>query len=139
MAGNSKEHRWLGEEEPKGDSSCASRAGFWEEFYKEWDAVNRSTLIVRGDDSIDMRAYKVYINRNIHGTGSRFAHLAPPNSVYTQLSAGVYSVVVREYDVGKVDRMESNTLQLHIRDDERVLVRVALLNGRILLALDQAA
>src|SRR5262245_56332143 len=97
-----------------------SEAGFWEKFNKEWDARNRSTIIVRGDDSLDLSAYKVYINRNVHGTGARFADLAPPNSVYSRLQAGVYSVVVREHDVSKPDRLESNTLEIQIRDDEQI-------------------
>jgi hypothetical protein len=44
-----------------------SIAGFWDKFNKDWDATNRSIIIVRGDDSLDLSAYKVYINRNIHG------------------------------------------------------------------------
>jgi len=114
-------------------------AGFWEEFNKEWDATNRSTIIVRGDDSLDLSAYKVYINQNVHGTGARFADQAPPNSVYSRLQAGVYSVVVREHDVRKPDRLESNTLEIQIRDDEQITIRVSLRDGRILLALDGAA
>jgi hypothetical protein len=115
------------------------RSGFWEEFYKEWDATNRSTIIVRGDESLDLSAYKVYINRNVHGTGARFADLAPPNSVYSRLPAGVYSVVVREHDPRKPDRIESNTIEIRIRDDEQITIRVSLREGRILLALDHAA
>jgi len=115
-----------------------SRAGFWEKFYKNWDAENRSTIIVRGDDSLDLSAYKVYINRNIHGTGARFADLAPPNSVYSRLRAGAYSVVVRENDTKKVGRLESNTLEIQIRDGEQIVVRVSLRDGRIVLALDHA-
>ncbi|MDZ8056234.1 MAG: hypothetical protein RMX68_012975 [Aulosira sp. ZfuVER01] len=115
--------------------------GFWEKFNKEWDAANRSTLIVQGDTSLvgGICAYKLYINRNVYGTGARFAHLAPPNSVYTRLKAGNYSVVLREHNVSKPDRMESNTLHIEIRDDEQITIRASLQDGQIILSFDDKA
>jgi hypothetical protein len=113
-----------------------SEAGFWKKFNKEWDATNRSTIIVRGDDSLDLSAYKVYINQNIHTTGTRFADLAPSNSVYSRLQGGVCTVVVREPDARKPDRLESNRLEIQIGDDEQIIIRASLRDGHILLTQD---
>ncbi|WP_395743659.1 hypothetical protein [Prosthecobacter sp.] len=116
-----------------------SKDGFWEEFNKKWDATNRSTIILRGDDSLDLSDYKVYINRNVHSTGARFADLAPPNSVYSRLQAGIYTVVVRERDIKKAARLESNTVEIQIQADEQIAIRVSLRAGRILLSMDDTA
>ena len=106
---------------------------FWERFNKWWDTINRSTIIVLGDHTIDLSKYKVYIDRNIHGTGARFQHLAPPNSVYTRLPAGTHTIVVREYDVKKPDRLQSNTLQIPLQDDEQITIHATLRDGQIIL------
>jgi hypothetical protein len=110
-------------------------ADFWEKFNQEWDATHRSTLVVQGDVSLtdDISAYKLYINRNVHGTGARFAHLAPPNSVYVRLKAGVYSLILREYDARKSDRIESNILHVNIRDNEKITIRASLLDEKLIL------
>jgi hypothetical protein len=116
-------------------------ADFWEKFNQEWDATHRSTLVVQGDVSLadDISAYKLYINRNVHGTGARFAHLASPNSVYVRLKAGVYSVILREYDARKPDRMESNILHVQIHDNEQITIRASLLDGQLILFYDDIA
>jgi hypothetical protein len=48
-------------------------------------------------------------------------------------------VIVREHDARKADQLESNTLEVEIRDDEQIVIRASLRDGRILLALDHAA
>jgi hypothetical protein len=118
----------------------SSIVGFWDNLDKEWDAINRSILVVQGDSSLieDISAYKLYVNGNVHGTGGRFAHLAPPNSVYTRLEAGVYRIVLREYDASKPNRIESNTLYINIRDDEQIAIRASLQEGQLILSLDDA-
>lgn len=114
-----------------------SRAGFWKKFHEKRDVLTRSTLVVRGDDSLDLSAYKVYINRNIHRTGERFAELAPPNSVYSRVEAGVYTVVVLESEVRKANRLESNTLEIQIKDDEQVVIRASWREGRLFLEVER--
>jgi hypothetical protein len=116
----------------------SSISGFWEKFNKKFDAINRSTLIVKSDSSLidGISAYKLYINQNVHGTGARFAHLAPPNSVYTKLKAGFYTIVLREYDVSKPDRKESNILQIEICDDEQIMIRASQQNEQLILYFD---
>ncbi|OCQ91952.1 hypothetical protein BCD64_26220 [Nostoc sp. MBR 210] len=113
-----------------------SITSFWEKFNKEWDAINRSTLIFLGDASLvgGISAYKLYINRNIHATGMRFAHLAPPNSIYVRLKAGVYTVVLREYDAMKPDRRESNVLNIDIHDNEQIIICASLRDGQLILS-----
>jgi hypothetical protein len=113
-------------------------ASFWENFDKEWDAINRATLIVQGDASLvnGISAYKLYINRNIYKTGSRFDRLAPPNSIYVRLKAGVYSIVLREYDARKPNRIESNMLHIEIHDNELIKIRVSLQDEQLILSFD---
>jgi hypothetical protein len=115
----------------------SSIADFWEQFNKKFDAINRSTLIVKGDSSLidGISAYKLYINRNVHETGSRFAHLAPPNSIYTKLKAGLYTIVLREHDVSKLDRKESNILLIEIYDNEQIMIRASQQNEQLILYL----
>ncbi|MEP0872113.1 hypothetical protein NDA01_20055 [Trichocoleus desertorum AS-A10] len=110
-------------------------AEFWNKFDQEWDLRNRSTIIVLGDGSLQLSDYKVYINQNIYGTGAKFAHLAPPNSVYVRLRAGAYCVVVREHDVMKPNRLKSTPLQVEIHDDEQIMIRATLNEGQLLLTL----
>ncbi|MBW4534026.1 MAG: hypothetical protein KME09_08810 [Pleurocapsa minor HA4230-MV1] len=116
-------------------------ADFWKKFDQEWDATNHFTLIVQGDTSLteDIFAYKLYINGNIHGTGVRFTHLAPPNSIYVRLKAGGYRIILREYDARKADRMESNTLPIEIDYDEQILIRASLRDGQLVLSFDDIA
>lgn len=114
---------------------------FWKKFDEEWDAKNRSTLIVQGDTSLhgDISAYKLYINRNVHRTGARFTHLAPQNSVYVRLKAGFYSVILREHDVKKPNRMESNSLNIEIQNDEQIMIQASLIEGQLILSFDEAS
>jgi hypothetical protein len=115
-----------------------SSAHFWNKFNKEWDAMNRSAIIVRGDALLQLSEYKLYIDGNVHGTGARFAALAPPNSVYCRLQAGVHRVVLREKDVRKLDRLESNTIEVEIHDDEQIAIRASLQNGELFLEVNGA-
>jgi hypothetical protein len=116
----------------------SSIAGFWEKFDKKLDAINRSALILKGDSSLidGISAYKLYINRNVYITGARFANLAPPNSIYTKLKAGLYTIVLREYDVSKLDRKESNILPIEICDNEQIMIRASLQNEQLILYFD---
>jgi hypothetical protein len=113
-------------------------AGFWEKLEKEWDETHRATLVILGDLSLvdGLSAYKLYINGNIHRTAIRFEHLAPPNSIYVRLKAGVHRVVLREYEVTKPDRMESNTLYIEIHDNEQIAIRASLQDGQLMLSVD---
>jgi hypothetical protein len=65
--------------------------------------------------------------------------LASPNSVYVRLKAGVYSVILREYDARKPDRMESNILHVKIHDNEQITIRASLLDGQLILFYDDIA
>lgn len=116
-----------------------SEAGFWKEFEKEWDRVNRSAIIVLGDSSLNLSDYKVYIDRYIHGTPTRFAQFAPPNGIYTRVPAGTHSIVVRDYDARKVNRMESNTLQVNVDKDEKITIWVSSRESGLFITQDHAA
>ena len=115
----------------------ANEAGFWDKFNAKFDQINRSTIIVRADDSLvgGIRAYKVYVNGFIHyHTPHRFSGVAPANSVYIWVAAGTYRMVVREYDARKPSRLESNPVELTLRDDEEVTLWVRLQGGQIVLS-----
>lgn len=108
---------------------------FCEELNKREDETHRATLIVHGDSSLNgsIDDYKLYINGNIHVTPTRFKHLAPPNSVYVRIETGVHRIVLREYEVKKPNRMESNTLYIEIQDDELITIQASLKESQLTL------
>jgi len=110
--------------------------GFWEKFNQEWDEINRGILIVQGDASLlgGISAYKLYVNGNIYKTGTRFSHLAPPNSIYMRFKAGVYRIVLREHNVKKLNRIESNTLHVEIQEDKQMTIQASLRQGKLILS-----
>jgi hypothetical protein len=113
-------------------------AGFWERFDKKWDLINRSTIIVRADSSLigGISRYKVYVNGYIHGTGVRFANIAPANSIYTRVPSGNYRLVFREFDQHKPDRLESNVLEFNLGEDEQITIWASICGSDLRLAFD---
>ena len=109
------------------------KTDFWERFNEWSDATYRSVIVVRGDGSLRLADYKVYINRNIHRTPYRFEEFSPPNSVYDRFAAGTHTVVVREFNVKTANRLESNKLEFELRDEQKITILATLRNGCILL------
>jgi hypothetical protein len=103
---------------------------------QEWDAVNCAALVVTAEPSVPhgMQGYKVYVNGNIHGTPSRFSHLAPANGMYARLRPGSHRVVVREADHAKKDRAESNTLIVEGQPDQVLNLRLGFTGNMLKLA-----
>ena len=109
----------------------------FEQYFDDiFDRSNRCTLIVRGEISLigGMNLYKVYVNGNIHITGSRFADLAPSNSIYTRIPAGTHEIVIREFDHRKTDRLESNKINLELHEGDEVLLWASLDRENLILS-----
>ncbi|NHZ96398.1 hypothetical protein [Massilia sp. CCM 8734] len=86
-------------------------------FQQEWDALHCGSLVVSADQTVphSMQGYKLYVNGNIRGTPSHFADPAPANGLHARLEPGAYRVVVREAAPTKIDRAESNTLNVQVQ------------------------
>lgn len=113
--------------------------GFWDKLEKEWDQIYRSTIIVYGDETLidGIKNYKVYINGNIHGTPIRFEEIAPLNSILTKVEAGNYRIVIREFEVNKINRLESNTLNITLKDEEKIVIRASFFDNQLKLKIDE--
>ena len=54
--------------------------------------------------------------------------------MYTRVAAGAYRIVVREYDARKANRLESDAVELMLRDDEEVTLWIRWQEGQIVLS-----
>jgi formylmethanofuran dehydrogenase subunit C len=89
-----------------------------------FDRFNQCTLIVQGDIALigGIKSYKIYINGNIHRTGSRFVDIAPPNSIYTRIASGSHNIIIREFDHRQTCRLESNKITVQLNDGDEVAI-----------------
>lgn len=106
-------------------------------FLTDWDEENSASLTVRTDHSIseEFSCFKVYVNGYIHGTPPGFSHLAPVNGIYTRFKPGSYRVIVRETEISKPNRAESNTVIIEVEKDSSTTLVLSLIGGSLELSL----
>lgn len=95
----------------------------------------RGEILIRTNGSIDLRAYKVYVDGNISGGVTGQAEEVPARSTLLRPEVGRHRIVVREYDAQKVGRLESNTVHFDIQEGEKLVFDLALGEGEMLLSL----
>jgi hypothetical protein len=108
---------------------------FGQYFGDIFDRLNRSTLIVQGDIILfgGIESYKIYIDGNIHRTGSRFVDIAQPNSMYTRIAAGTHDIIIRDLHYQQIDRLESNKITVQLNDGEQVLIWASIDRGNLII------
>lgn len=107
------------------------RKGMDDRFISE----NTSFLTVTAVD-MDITNYKIYINGNIHGTATMDEK--PNNGHFIRKVPGKYRLVVREENVSKQDRLESNTVEIDIKEGEHLFFTMAMQEGSLLLCTSSA-
>lgn len=101
----------------------------WEAFS---DAHDTCEVIVRPNGlPLPLSGYKIYINGNIHRTQEK--HQRRDGVEYLWLGPGEHRIVVREWEVFKTDRLESNTLWFTATEDAAVEFEVGLIEGQLKL------
>ncbi len=101
------------------------------EMHERFVAENTSFLCVEAQ-GINIADYKIYINGNIHGTAT--FDEKPVNGQYVRLVPKEYKVIVRESDVNKPDRKESNTMCFTLKDKQEMKLVVVLQNNNLVLS-----
>jgi hypothetical protein len=111
------------------------RSPEYEAFLKEVEARHSATLIVRGSINLPagIEAFKIYVDGNIHRTPARLSHLANPSQEVIALIPGRHRIVVRDAEVGKTDRAESNTVIVEFAEGEKREMVVKLDDGLLAL------
>jgi hypothetical protein len=98
------------------------------------------TIQVRADSTVNecIRDYKIYINRNIRVTPPRRQSNRSEGVEIIPVESGDYLVVVREKDVGKVNRLESNSITLSISGKETINLKLSINNGSLKLSYENS-
>lgn len=99
--------------------------------HERFVAENTSFLCVEAQ-GINIADCKIYINGNIHGTAVFDEN--PTNGQYIRLAPKEHKVVVREADVNKPDRKESNTMCFTLKDKQEMKLIVKLQNNNLVLS-----
>ena len=104
------------------------------EFQRDGDVQCR--LMLREDGQIpgELRSSSVYVNGNVHRRGPGSTR-KDPLKWYATLPEGAHRIVVRESDLAKTDRQESNTLFFSVKDQQELVIDVAFHDGAIVLSL----
>lgn len=97
----------------------------WERVEERFERTHTVKLVV-GALSIEIQQFKVYVDGYICVT--RQTDNAPENSVLVWLEPGEHRIIAREYEVKKVDRLESNAIDFTTVNGEEVEFQLAL-NG----------
>jgi hypothetical protein len=102
------------------------RSPGYEAFLKEVDARHNATIRVTDSDNLalGMRGLKIYIDGNVRSTPQRLRHLATPNCEVIPVVPGKHRVVVREAEINKPNRAESNTLFVELGQGEEATIAV---------------
>jgi hypothetical protein len=97
-----------------------------------------ASLVVRPVSHKDtpLKAFKIYLDRNIRATAPRDRGSAPKHCEYIELEPGNHTIVVRDYDHLCANRRESNTVQFTIEPYEQLTFSLALADGRLELRKD---
>jgi hypothetical protein len=89
------------------------------ELLREVEA-RESCRICVSTDSVASSAYKIYVDGNVRTTPQRFKYLQVPNIEIIAVLPGEHRVVIREAEVDKSNRIESNTVVLSLRENQEV-------------------
>ncbi len=89
-------------------------------------AENCSGIEVAGDHTLEMSAFSVYIDRYVRGTGAMDSELSPQNGIFARVHPGAHTIRLRDADIHKPDRRESNLLTVEISPLHRIVISAAL-------------
>jgi hypothetical protein len=105
-------------------------------FLKEIEARHSSTVRVLCAEGgpLSIGAVKIYVDGNIHRTPQRLSHLATPRLEVIPLVPGAHRIVVREFDMHKPNRAESNTVFIELAHGEEATLVVQFLAGSLTLS-----
>jgi hypothetical protein len=110
-------------------------SAFGQYFEEIFERLNQCTLIVQGDIILigGIESYKIYIDGNIHRTGSRFVNIVQPNSMCTRIAAGTHDIIIRDLHYQQIDRLESNKITVQLNDGEQVLIWASIDRGNLII------
>ncbi len=103
--------------------------------HERFVAENTSFLCIEAQ-GVKIADYKIYINGNIHSTAVFDEKSA--NGQYIRLPPKEYKVVIREADVNKSDRKESNTMCFTLKDKQEMKLILELQNNNLVLSVASA-
>jgi hypothetical protein len=103
--------------------------------HERFVAENTSFLCIEAQ-GINIADYRIYIDGNIHGTA--VFDEKPTNGQYIRLPPKEHKVVVRDADVNKPDRKESNTMCFTLSDKQELKLIIELQNNNLVLSASSA-
>jgi hypothetical protein len=89
----------------------------FENFLNEVAAQESSRILVTIDGG-KSNHFKIYVDGNIRVTPPRLAHLRTKNTEVVSVQPGEHRVVIREAEVSKSPRAESNTVVVSLSENE---------------------
>jgi len=108
----------------------------YDAFLKEVEARHSVTLYVVAGASLPMGlgSLSIYVDGNIQRTPLRLRERATRTTEVIPLVPGAHRVVVREAEVHKINRLESNSLYLELGAGEEVALNIQLSAGNLELS-----
>jgi hypothetical protein len=98
--------------------------------------VCRLLLRPRNEIPGGLWSWKIYVDGDVHGRGPG-SNRKDETPWYASLLAGPHRLVVREPDVKRQERKESNTLHFTVQDQTEIVVDVSYKEGTMLLELSE--
>lgn len=95
------------------------RSPAFESFLKEVE-VKESACIYVTINCGPSAQFKIYVDGNVRVTPARLAHLRSPTSDVLPVAPGEHRIVVREAEINKHNRAQSNTLFVSLVDNEEI-------------------
>jgi hypothetical protein len=109
----------------------------WERLEKDFEKTHSCSVTVTGNATLPhpLSSYNVYIDGNV--ARPRRKDIWPNHEEFVRLLPGDHRIVVRERDVKKVNRLESNTLWFTASEGVLLRFEVGMSNGYLTLIQSQ--
>lgn len=102
----------------------------YDAFLNQVEARHSSTIRVQSSRAVsNLAELKIYVDGNVHATPLRLRHLASATCEVIPVIPGAHRLVVREADVKKPNRAESNTLFFELVQGEEAAIVVEVEDG----------
>lgn len=111
----------------------ARDAEFMRELSRKHRAEHCSGIEVSGEAGLHLPDFKVYVDRNIAFSASYDGEPSDSHDVRTRVVPGTHTVIVRDREVQKPGRRESNLVQVEIPARQRAVLRATLVGDALRL------
>lgn len=132
------EERWIhpGEYCPNGCTQILinyRNDEFWRALEEEFEKTRTCRVTITGSTTLPLPVsnYKIYIDGNIARTRDKDAK--PPNGEFVWLTPDDHRIVVRESDVKRFSRLESNTICFTVVEGASFHFEIGMAHGQLVL------